>query len=156
MATHEPAATLDDATLRGRRSALPAFPNVAACVPAAHTSDTPVRDLAASQNTPERYGEVIERSGWKVETCGHDPESETVPRYGCVRDWFGNALVTHVRLVTAHGACRNGFVQPVLVGFVPLEWGDGVATKHPHKAGKPGTFSSPSPVVFDRMPETTH
>jgi HK97 family phage prohead protease len=146
MTTDRPAATVNDAILCDGRAGVRGLLNVTASLPDPNPAGRPVLHFVASDNTLDRYGEVIEPSGWQLETYRRNPVIQNCHRYGDVLDTLGKALVTEVRPVAgrlalyqeiefavevnpvariAYGLYRGGFLNAVSVGFIPLTWEDG-------------------------------
>src|SRR5512135_1292748 len=103
-------------------------------------------DFVASTATLDRYHEVIEPSGWRLEAYRKNPVFQNAHNYGDILFTLGKALVTEVRAVgerqalcqriqfatevnpvarIAYGLYKGGFLNAVSVGFIPLRWEDG-------------------------------
>ena len=103
-------------------------------------------DFIASTATLDRYREVIEPSGWRLEAYRRNPVFQNAHNYGDILFTLGKALVTEVRAVgeqqalcqriqfatevnpvarIAYGLYKGGFLNAVSVGFIPLRWEDG-------------------------------
>jgi len=121
---------------RGLRAQLP----VQVSVP----SDTnePVIDIRASDETLDRYGEIISASGWRLENYRNNPVIQNAHQYGDVIFTLGKAVRTEVvgsALVQrwqfaveanpyariAYGLYRGGFLNSASVGFIPMRWENG-------------------------------
>jgi hypothetical protein len=109
-------------------------------------SDVPVLDFIASDETLDRYDEVISAAGWRLENYRRNPVFQNSHQYGDIIFTLGKALVTEVRSVAsvrsvlfqriqfatdvnpmariAYGLYKGGFLNAVSVGFVPLRWED--------------------------------
>jgi phage head maturation protease len=102
-----------------------------------------VLDFVASTATLDRYHEVIEPAGWRLEAYRRNPVFQNAHNYGDILFTLGKALWTEVRAVDggqalcqriefatevnpiariAHGLYRGGFLRAVSVGFIPLRW----------------------------------
>jgi uncharacterized protein len=113
--------------------------------------DEAILDFIASDETVDRYGEVILASGWELERYRHNPVFQNCHQYGDVVFTLGRALATEVRQTggrpflyqrirfaveanpmakIAHALYRGKYLNAVSVGFVPLEWQEG-AEAHP-------------------------
>jgi hypothetical protein len=100
-------------------------------------------DFIASTGTLDRYHEVIEPAGWKLESYRRNPVFQNAHNYGDVLFTLGKALLTEVRVVSggqalcqriqfatevnpvariAYGLYKGGFLNAVSVGFIPLRW----------------------------------
>jgi phage head maturation protease len=113
---------------------------------AASGSDAATLDIVASTATLDRYHEVIEPSGWRLDSYRRNPVFQNAHNYGDILFTLGKALSTEVRAVgsgqalcqriqfatdvnpvarIAYGLYRGGFLNAVSVGFIPLRWEDG-------------------------------
>jgi HK97 family phage prohead protease len=109
-------------------------------------AERPCLDFVASSGALDRYGEIIEPEGWRLEAYRKNPVFQNAHRYGDVLFTLGKALITEVREIggqrvlfqriefatevnpvarIAHGLYRGGFLNAVSVGFIPLRWEDG-------------------------------
>jgi Caudovirus prohead serine protease len=108
-----------------------------------------VLDFIASTATLDRYDEVIEPAGWRLESYRRNPVFQNAHNYGDIIFTLGRALLTEVRSVgagqalcqriqfatevnpvarIAYGLYKGGFLNAVSVGFIPLRWEDGNRT----------------------------
>ncbi len=107
----------------------------------------PCLDFIASTGALDRYEEIIEPSGWRLDAYRRNPVFQNAHRYGDVANTLGRALVTEVRELgggrsglfqrvefatevnpaakVAYGLYRDGFLRAVSVGFIPIRWEDG-------------------------------
>lgn len=102
----------------------------------------PVITFTASDETLDRYDEIIQADGWELENYRRNPVFQNSHHYGDVMFTLGKALTTEVRgnaLVQeiefavdinpiaklAFELYRGGFLNAVSVGFIPLEWQEG-------------------------------
>ncbi len=111
---------------------------------AAPTGDATL-DFVSSDETPDRWGEVISAAGWRLENYRRNPVFQNAHQYGDVIFTLGRALATEVREIEgrvalyqriefaveanpmariAYGLYRGGFLRAVSVGFIPLRWAD--------------------------------
>jgi HK97 family phage prohead protease len=109
-------------------------------------NSAPIIDFVASDNTLDRYDEVIEPDGWQLENYRRNPVFQNSHQYGDVIHTIGKSLITEVRTVNgrralfqriefatevnptariAYGLYKGKFLNAVSVGFVPLEWENG-------------------------------
>jgi phage head maturation protease len=116
-------------------------------------------DFIASTATLDRYHEIIEPAGWRLDSYRRNPVFQNAHNYGDVIFTLGKALVTEVRAVgdspalcqriqfatevnpmarIAYGLYKGGFLNAVSVGFIPLRWED------PSSPGGSGA-ASPAP-----------
>jgi hypothetical protein len=107
-------------------------------------------DFVASTATLDRYHEIIEPSGWRLDSYRSNPVFQNAHNYGDILFTLGKALVTEVRSVgdrqalcqriqfatevnpvarIAYGLYRGGFLNAVSVGFIPVRWEDGGSTE---------------------------
>lgn len=104
--------------------------------------NSPVIEFTASDDTLDRYDEVIEAKGWDLTNYKRNPVFQNSHKYGDIVFTLGKSLVTEVRgnaLVQriefavdinpvarlAYDLYKGGFLNAVSVGFIPLEWQDG-------------------------------
>src|SRR5438445_13131846 len=109
-------------------------------------SSSPVLDFIASTATLDRYREIIEPAGWRLDSYRNNPVFQNAHNYGDILFTLGKALSTEVRTVNgghalcqriqfatevnpvariAYGLYKGGFLNAVSVGFIPLRWEDG-------------------------------
>jgi hypothetical protein len=112
-------------------------------------SDSATLDFVASTATLDRYREVIEPAGWRLDCYRSNPVFQNAHNYGDILFTLGKALSTEVRTVgggqalcqriqfatdvnpvarIAYGLYKGGFLNAVSVGFIPLRWEDGGAS----------------------------
>lgn len=105
-------------------------------------------DFVASTATLDRYQEVIEPAGWRLDSYRRNPVFQNAHNYGDILFTLGKALVTEVRSIgtgqalcqriefatevnpvarIAYGLYKGGFLNAVSVGFIPLRWEDGTS-----------------------------
>ena len=161
-------------------SSLPSLPSVES--PSAQRLDAsqpstlnsqPCLDFIASTATLDRYQEIIEPCGWRLDSYRRNPVFQNAHNYGDVLFTLGKALVTEVRsgpstinnqqsthlfqriqfatevnpvARIAYGLYRGGFLNAVSVGFIPLKWED--ATGQEHTPGRALSPKAPSPCGF--------
>jgi HK97 family phage prohead protease len=117
--------------------------------PAPSTPDTrpsSTLDFIASDETLDRYNEVIVASGWKLENYLKNPVFQNSHQYGDIIYTIGRALTTEVRTMhgrqvlfqrvqfateanpiakIAYNLYKGKFLNAVSVGFIPLQWENG-------------------------------
>ncbi len=102
-------------------------------------------DFVASTATLDRYQEIIEPCGWRLDSYRRNPVFQNAHNYGDVLFTLGKALVTEVREMgsgkalcqriqfatevnpvarIAYGLYKGGFLNAVSVGFIPVRWED--------------------------------
>jgi hypothetical protein len=123
------------------------------------TNSEHILDFIASDETLDRYGEVISASGWRLDTYRRNPVFQNAHQYGDILFTLGKALITEVRpgatnsasphlfqriqfatdinpfARVAYGLYRARFLNAVSVGFVPLRWQDAGPAKGSGSAG---------------------
>src|SRR5512133_139653 len=103
-------------------------------------------DFVASTATLDRYHEIIEPAGWRLDSYRRNPVFQNAHNYGDILFTLGKALSTEVRTIgdraalcqriqfavevnpvarIAYGLYKGGFLNAVSVGFIPLRWEDG-------------------------------
>jgi hypothetical protein len=111
-------------------------------------------DFVSSDETLDRYGEIISAAGWRLDNYRRNPVFQNAHQYGDVIFTLGRALITEVREVgpaevgrassqavlfqriqfatdvnpmarIAYGLYKGKFLNAVSVGFIPLRWKDG-------------------------------
>ena len=109
-------------------------------------SEAATLDFVASTATLDRYHEVIDPAGWRLDSYRRNPVFQNAHNYGDILFTLGKALATEVRAVNggqalcqriqfavdvnpvariAYGLYKGGFLNAVSVGFIPLRWEDG-------------------------------
>jgi hypothetical protein len=134
--------------------------------PQPDTKSQPILDFIASDETLDRYGEVISASGWHLDTYRRNPVFQNAHQYGDIMFTLGKALITEVRTTphsalptphlyqriqfatdinpvarVAYGLYKAKFLNAVSVGFIPLRWQDGGSASASGSAG--GSPASP-------------
>ena len=105
-------------------------------------TDADILHMRASDETLDRYQEVIVASGWRLENYQKNPVIQNAHQYGDIIFTIGQALKTWVSgkdlLQTwkfasrenpfakiARDLYRGGYLRAASVGFVPIRWEDG-------------------------------
>jgi hypothetical protein len=106
------------------------------------TNPQPILDFIASDETLDRYGEIILARGWQLDNYRRNPVFQNAHQYGDVIFTLGKALKTEVRdgrlyqriefatevnpmARIAYGLYKGKFLNAVSVGFIPLKWENG-------------------------------
>ena len=105
------------------------------------TLGEPVLDFIASDESLDRYEEVIKVDGWELENFRRNPVIPDCHDYSSITRILGRARSTEVsekRLVNRVEFCMDnplgamafkmakaGFIKSQSVGFIPLEWENG-------------------------------
>src|SRR6266436_3124120 len=108
-------------------------------------------DFISSDETLDRYDEIISAAGWNLASYHRNPVFQNAHQYGDIIFTLGKALTTEIRYSTphsalraphlyqrvqfatdvnpmariAHGLYRGKFLNAVSVGFIPLRWENG-------------------------------
>jgi hypothetical protein len=110
-------------------------------------------DFISSDESLDRYNEIISASGWKLDNYLRNPVFQNAHQYGDILFTLGRAIITEVRVGAtstsspylfqriefacdinpmakiAYGLYKGKFLNAVSVGFVPLRWEDGSEEK---------------------------
>jgi HK97 family phage prohead protease len=101
-----------------------------------------VIDFRSSDETLDRYNEVIIASGWKLDNYLKNPVVQNAHRYENILDTIGKSLITAVRgdhlfqriqfavgenpiAKITYDLYKGGFLSAVSVGFIPRRWENG-------------------------------
>jgi HK97 family phage prohead protease len=102
----------------------------------------PIVDFTASDETLDRYDEVVTAAGWQLANYKRNPVFQNSHKYGDVMFTLGKALITEVRGTSlfqrilfavdinpiakiAYDMYLQKFLNAVSVGFVPIRWETG-------------------------------
>jgi HK97 family phage prohead protease len=102
----------------------------------------PVVDFVSSDESVDRYNEVISANGWVLDSYLKNPVFQDSHDYSTILRTIGKASMTQVRdgklfqrihfavnanplAKVAHALYKGGFLNAVSVGFVPLKWQNG-------------------------------
>ncbi len=108
-----------------------------------------VMDFIASDASQDRYGEVINLDGWKLDSFRRNPVIPDCHDYSSVSRILGRAQsieITEGKLVNrvefaldnplgalAYKLAKGGFLKAQSVGFIPLEWVNGNGRDEPYR-----------------------
>lgn len=109
-------------------------------------------DFISSTATLDRYHEIIDPAGWRLDSYRRNPVFQNAHNYGDILFTLGKALITEVRSLPfatphsppatvlfqriqfatdvnpiariAYGLYKGSFLNAVSVGFIPLRWED--------------------------------
>ncbi len=100
--------------------------------------DLPVMDFIASDETLDRYEEVIKIDGWQLENFRMNPVVPDCHDYSSIAKIIGRCpsvevkdgqLINRIEFCTdnplgnlAYKMARGGFIKSESVGFIPIEW----------------------------------
>jgi hypothetical protein len=113
-----------------------------------------VIDFLSSNDTLDRYDEIILPQGWRLENYRRNPVFQNAHQYGDIIFTLGKALITEIRAAPsphlfqriefavdvnpmariAYGLYKNKFLNAVSVGFIPIRWENGDGTQHTSRA----------------------
>jgi len=122
--------------------------------PKIQNTDPPILDFVSSDDTLDRYQEIITPAGWQLASYQRNPVFQNAHQYGDIIFTLGKALITEVRhgapnsphsaLRTPHlyqriqfatdinpmariayGLYSGKFLNAVSVGFIPIRWEQG-------------------------------
>ena len=117
-----------------RREIVPAIQPIA--------GSAPIIDFTSSDQTLDRYQEVIVASGWRLDNYRKNPVVQNAHQYGDILFTIGRATITEIRgdrlyqriefatdinpmARIAYGLYKGKFLNAVSVGFMPVRWEDG-------------------------------
>jgi len=125
-------------------------------------SSAAMLDFVASTATLDRYHEIIEPAGWRLNSYRRNPVFQNAHNYGDILFTLGKAVATEVRTIAgaqalcqriqfatevnpvariAYGLYKGGFLNAVSVGFIPLRWEDGQGERGASNADPPSSDS---------------
>lgn len=106
-------------------------------------------DFIASDETVDRYDEVIKLDGWELDEYRANPVVLDSHNYGSVASILGNtslleikdgAMRNRVRFATdnplgsiAYKMAKAGFIHSESVGFIPKVWANGIGPDQPRR-----------------------
>jgi hypothetical protein len=109
---------------------------------------SPILDFVASDETLDRYDEILVAGGWQLANYRRNPVFQNAHQYGDIIFTLGKALLTEVRggklyqrvefateinpmARIAYGLYKGKFLNAVSVGFVPIRWENGDGSPRP-------------------------
>jgi HK97 family phage prohead protease len=111
--------------------------------------DAPVMEFIGSDGSVDRYNEVIDQKGWQLENFRANPVIPDCHDYSSIAKILGRAqsievkdgqLVNRVEFCTdnpmgmlAWKMAKGGFIKSQSVGFIPLDWENGVGKDVPDR-----------------------
>src|SRR5205823_209045 len=101
-------------------------------------------DFRSSDQTLDRYQEIITVAGWRLDNYRKNPVVQNAHSYWSLADTIGKSLITELRgdhlfqrvqfavdenpiAKLAYGLYKGGFLRAVSVGFIPIRWENGSA-----------------------------
>lgn len=108
----------------------------------ADAGNQPIIQFTASDETLDRYDEVVTAAGWKLDNYKRNPVFQNSHKYGDILFTLGKSVLTEIRsnaLVQrilfavdinpvaklAYDMYRGKFLNAVSVGFIPIRWETG-------------------------------
>lgn len=106
------------------------------------TGNLPIVDFTASDETLDRYDEVVTAAGWQLANYKKNPVFQNSHKYGDIMFTLGKSVITEVRGTAlfqrilfavdinpiakiAFDMYRQKFLNAVSVGFIPIRWETG-------------------------------
>jgi HK97 family phage prohead protease len=134
--------------------------------------DEPMMDFIGSDDSVDRYNEVIDQSGWLLDNFRANPVIPDCHNYGSVACILGKAVSCQVNdsgqltnrvkfcLDNPLGAlcykmAKGGFVNSQSVGFLPIEWQNGNGKDEPDRTYTKQELLEISMVVVPANPGAT-
>ncbi len=133
--------------------------------------DAPVMDFIASDESLDRYDEVISIDGWQLDNFKANPVIPDCHDYSSISKILGRAqsigvadgkLVNRVEFCVdnpmgnlAYKMARGGFIKSQSVGFIPLEWVNGAGKDEPGRKYTKQELLEVSLVVVPANPGAT-
>ncbi|MEN6533040.1 MAG: HK97 family phage prohead protease [Bryobacteraceae bacterium] len=133
--------------------------------------DAPVMDFIASDETLDRYNEVIKLDGWQLDNFRANPVIPDCHDYSSITKILGRSprievqgakLVNRIEFCLvnpignlAYKMARAGFLKSESVGFIPLEWATGNAKDQPDRTYTKAELVEVSLVVVPANPGAT-
>ena len=115
------------------------------CTTKAVEGDAPCMDFIGSDGSVDRYNEVIDQKGWQLENFRANPVIPDCHDYSSIAKILGRAqsvevkngqLVNRVEFCTdnplgnlAWKMSKGGFIKSQSVGFIPLDWTNGMGAE---------------------------
>ena len=141
------------------------------CAVKAVAGAEPVIEFIGSDETVDRYGEVIQQAGWQLDEFRANPVIPDCHDYSSVLKILGradsvavvnNQLVNRVRFALdnplgniAYKMAKGGFIKSQSVGFIPLEWVNGKNASEPERTFTKCALLEISLVVVPANPGAT-
>jgi len=120
-----------------------------ATVPKDISADDPVMDFIATDETVDRYNEVIRLDGWQLDNYRANPVVVDSHDYSSITRILGNSpdvkitdgkMINRVRFALdnplgamAYKMAKGGFIKSQSVGFIPIEWTRGKGATEPDR-----------------------
>src|SRR5271168_1954040 len=114
--------------------------------------DQPLLDFIASDDTIDRYNEVINQDGWQLDNFLSNPVVPDCHDYSSIGKILGKDVLTKAQQIQGGKLCcrvlfavdnpmgnlaykmaKGGFIKSQSVGFIPLEWTRGKSASDPDR-----------------------
>lgn len=141
------------------------------CEARAVEGEEPVMDFIGSDDTLDRYNEVIKPEGWQLDNFRANPVIPDCHDYSSIAKILGRArsvevkdgkLVNRVEFcmdnpmgALAYKMSKGGFIKSQSVGFIPLEWQNGAGKDQPARTYTKCELLEISLVVVPANPGAT-
>ncbi len=135
------------------------------------SGDSPMMDFIGSDDSLDRYNEVIDQDGWQLENFRANPVIPDCHDYSSIGKILGRAVSVQVadgKLVNrvefcldnpmgalAYKMAKGGFIKSQSVGFIPLEWTNGNQDGQPDRTYTKCELLEISLVVVPANPRAT-
>ena len=133
--------------------------------------EAPVLDFIASDESVDRYNEVIRLSGWQLDNFRANPVIPDCHNYDTIARILGRAIdvqvtekamVNRVEFCTenpmgalAYKMAKGGFIKSQSVGFIPIEFERGIGSDQPERTYTKQELLEISLVVVPANPGAT-
>jgi HK97 family phage prohead protease len=133
--------------------------------------EAPCMEFIGSDDTVDRYNEVIEPKGWQLENFRANPVIPDCHDYSSVAKILGRATSVEVKNgklmnrvefcvdnplgALAFKMAKGGFIKSQSVGFIPLEWTNGIGKDQPTRTYTKCELLEISLVVVPANPGAT-
>jgi len=136
--------------------------------------DDRVMDFIASDDTLDRYNEVIQQDGWQLDNFLANPVVPDCHDYSSIMKILGRDILPKDQQVQNNKLCcrilfavdnplgllaykmaKGGFIRSMSVGFIPLEWTSGDSKDKPDRTYTESELLEKSLVVVPANPGAT-
>jgi HK97 family phage prohead protease len=136
--------------------------------------DEPMLDFISSDNTLDRYNEVIDQSGWELDNFLSNPVIPDCHDYSSIGKILGKDVLPKNKQIQGGKLCcrvlfavdnpmgnlaykmaKGGFIKSQSVGFIPLEWTMGTDSDGPARTYTRCELLEKSLVVVPANPGAT-
>lgn len=136
--------------------------------------DLPMLDFISSDDTLDRYNEVIDQKGWQLDNFLSNPVVPDCHDYSSIAKILGKDVLTKDQQIQGGKLCcrvlfavdnpmgnlaykmaKGGFIKSQSVGFIPLEWTNGNDKNSPDRTYTKCELLEKSLVVVPANPGAT-